>query len=117
MSTVERSQQLRGQQHRAALHVTFGWQRQGEVRFFQRLEQIKADMPVTQLVAGQRGCQQHQRIILWGQLMQKRHKGFVQRAQPATFDPAREQQQQVVGTTRGADRQAFGCQMWATVGE
>jgi hypothetical protein len=49
--------------------------------------------------------------------MQKRHKGFVQRAQPATFDPAREQQQQVVGTTRGADRQAFGCQMWATVGE
>ncbi|MNY68049.1 hypothetical protein D3C86_2057490 [compost metagenome] len=68
-------------------------------------------MPVTQLVAGQCRRQQHQRVIARGQFVKEGHEGFVQRAQPATFDPARKQQQQILGTAqRGEISQAVGGQ-------
>ncbi|MNR22931.1 hypothetical protein D3C85_1399180 [compost metagenome] len=57
MGTVHRFQQLRRQQHHATLLITFRWQRQGEVRLFECLEQIKTDVAVTQLVTGQRSRQ------------------------------------------------------------
>ncbi|MNF88420.1 hypothetical protein D3C84_709150 [compost metagenome] len=93
------------------MQIPFGRQRQGEVRLFEGLEQIQADMAVAELVTGQCRGQQHQRIIIGGELMQKGHEGLVQRPQPAAFDPAREQQQQVIGTTQGGQvRQAVGGQ-------
>ncbi|MNQ81835.1 hypothetical protein D3C85_968720 [compost metagenome] len=111
MRAVQRLKQLRGQQHRATLQITFRWQRQGEVRFFQSLEQIQADMPMAQLVTGQSRRQQHQRIIIRCQFMKEGNEGFVQRAQPATLDPAREQQQQIVGAIqRGEVGQAVRSQ-------
>ena len=57
-------------------------------------------MPVAQLVTGQCRGQQHQWIIVRRQFMKKGHEGFVQCTQPATFDPAGEQQQQVVSTAQ-----------------
>ncbi|MNW19457.1 hypothetical protein D3C71_2194540 [compost metagenome] len=56
MGTVQRFKQLRGQYHRATVQITFRGQRQGEIRFFQRLEQVQTHMTVAQLVTGQRGC-------------------------------------------------------------
>ncbi|MNO67940.1 hypothetical protein D3C76_587570 [compost metagenome] len=111
MGAIQGFQQLRRQQHRAALQVTFRGQRQGEVRLLECLEQVQADMPVAQLVAGQCRRQQHQRIVVRRQFVKKADEGLVQGAQPATLDPAREQQQQVFGTTQGAElRQAVGAQ-------
>ncbi|MNI53055.1 hypothetical protein D3C73_1078700 [compost metagenome] len=111
MGAIQGFQQLRRQQHRATLQVAFRRQRQGEVRLLERLEQVQADMPVPQLVTGQCRRQQHQRVIGRCQLVKKADEGLVQCAQPATLDPAREQQQQVFGTTQRAElRQALGSQ-------
>jgi len=58
-------------------------------------------MPVPQLMAGQGRSHQHQRVAARVQLMQEADKGPIQGAQPAAFDPAFEQQQQVVGVVQG----------------
>ena len=88
MGTVQRFKQLRRQQHRTTLHITFRWQRQGEVRFLERLEHIQAHMTVAQLMAGQGRRQQHQGVALRIALMQERDEGLIQSAQPAALDPA-----------------------------
>ncbi|MNZ32075.1 hypothetical protein D3C78_493960 [compost metagenome] len=104
-------QQLRGQQAGTGLHLAFRRQGQGEVRLLERLEQVKADVTVPQLVTGQCARQQHQGVTVRVALMEEGDKGLVQRPQPAALDPALKQQQQVLGTAQGRQlRQTLGRQ-------
>ncbi|MNE32946.1 hypothetical protein D3C80_1265800 [compost metagenome] len=104
-------QQLRGQQAGTGLHLAFRRQGQGEVRLLERLEQVKADVTVPQLVTGQCPRQQHQGVTVRVALMEEGDKGLVQRPQPAALDPALKQQQQVLGTAQGRQlRQTLGRQ-------
>ncbi|MCY1458538.1 hypothetical protein D9M71_759310 [compost metagenome] len=70
-------------------------------------------MTVAQLMAGQGGSQQHQRIRVALKFVQERDERFVQRTQPATLDPTSQQYQQVIGAgQRRKPRQAVGCERY-----
>ncbi len=56
---------------------------------------------MAQLVAGQCGGQQYQRVGLRVEFVEEADEGFVQCAQPATLNPAFQQLQQVGGATEG----------------
>ena len=101
MGAVEGFQQLRWQQHGADLcRSPSGGSDRAKSGSFRVFEQVQADVAVAQLMAGQGRGQQHQRIVVGRSSCEKRHEGFVQRTQPAPFDPARQQQQQVIGATQ-----------------
>ncbi|MNC71872.1 hypothetical protein D3C75_1228400 [compost metagenome] len=76
-------------------------------------------MPVAQLVAGQGGGQQHQRVALRVALAEEGHEGPVQCPQPASLDPAIEQLEQIFTARKRLQHgQALGIQRgWQQVAQ
>ena len=100
VSQCQAAQQLRGQQHINTV-FTFGWQRQGKIRFVQGHAQVQAHMPVTQLMTDQCRRQQHPRIGARLTLQQKPGQRPVQCAQPTAGQPVIQQRQQCLGILQG----------------